>query len=129
MKIIADTNIFLAAVLEEPEKERIVQMTEGHELVAPDILPFEVGNALTSLLKKKVLKPDEILPVWNAFQSIPAELCRIDIPAALKIAVECGLYAYDAYFLACAKHLRAPLLTLDRRMITAARSVGIQILE
>ncbi|NTW84460.1 MAG: type II toxin-antitoxin system VapC family toxin [Chlorobiaceae bacterium] len=56
MKIIADTNIFLAAVLEEPEKERIVQMTEGHELVAPDILPFEVGNALTSPLAIKGIK-------------------------------------------------------------------------
>lgn len=129
MKIIADTNIFLAAVLEEPEKKRIVQLTEGQELAAPDILPFEVGNALTALLKKKVLKPDEILPVWNAFQSIPVELCRIDIRAALKIAVECGLYAYDAYFLACAIQFRSPLLTLDRRMINAARSIGIQIIE
>ena len=55
MKIIADTNIFLAVVLEEPEKGRIIQLTAGHELAAPEILPYEIGNALTALVKRKVL--------------------------------------------------------------------------
>ena len=84
MKIIADTNIFLAVVLEEPEKGRIIQLTAGHELAAPMILPYEIGNALI---------------------------------------------AYDACFLECALRLRCPLLTLDRRMKTVAREIGIQIME
>jgi hypothetical protein len=40
MKIIADTNTFIAVALNEPEKEFIISLTEGHDLVAPEVLPF-----------------------------------------------------------------------------------------
>jgi hypothetical protein len=47
MKIIADTNTFLAVALNEPEKPEIIRLTTGYDLVAPLILPFEIGNALS----------------------------------------------------------------------------------
>jgi hypothetical protein len=47
MKIIADTNTFLAVALNEPEKSEIIRLTMNHELIAPAILPFEIGKALT----------------------------------------------------------------------------------
>jgi len=50
MKIVADTNTFIAVALEEPEKRQIIQFTVGKELVAPEVLPFEVGNALTAMV-------------------------------------------------------------------------------
>ena len=56
MKIIADTNTFIAVALNEPEKAKIIELTEGHDLIAPDVLPFEIGNALTAMMKKNALK-------------------------------------------------------------------------
>jgi hypothetical protein len=44
MEIIADANIFLAVILNEPEKGRIIELTKGTELVSPDVIPYEVGN-------------------------------------------------------------------------------------
>ncbi len=129
MKIVADTNTFLAVALEEPEKTQIIQLTVGHSLVAPEVLPFEVGNALTAMIRKRTLDADEILSVWDAVQAIPVELRRIDIRAALAMASRFGIYAYDAYFIACADGLRCPLLTLDRQMKTVAREIGIDVLE
>jgi predicted nucleic acid-binding protein len=129
MRIIADTNIFLAVVLEEPEKGRIIQLTTGHELAAPEILPYEIGNALTALVKKKMLNADEVFFAWQAAQSIPVQLLSVDIGSALRVATDAGIYAYDAYFLECALRTRCPLLTLDRRMKTVAREIGIQIME
>ncbi len=79
MRIVADTNIFLAVVLEEPEKGRIIQLTTGHELAAPEILPYEIGNALTALVKKKMLNAHEVLLAWQAAQSIPVQLCIVDM--------------------------------------------------
>jgi predicted nucleic acid-binding protein len=35
MKIIADTNTFIAVALNEPEKKLVISLTEGHDLVAP----------------------------------------------------------------------------------------------
>jgi predicted nucleic acid-binding protein len=129
MRIIADTNIFLAVVLEEPEKDRIIQLTAGLELAAPEILPYEIGNALTALVKKKVLNAGEVRLAWQASQTIPVQLCRVDIGLALRLATDAGIYAYDAYFLECALRLRSSLFTLDRRMNNVAKEIGINIIE
>ena len=129
MRIVADTNTFIAVALEEPEKRQIIQLTMGKDLVAPEVLPFEVGNALTAMLKKRVLNPNEVISAWDAVQTIPVELCRTDIQVALGIAVRFNIYAYDAYFIECAVSLRCPILTLDHRMERVARDIGIRILE
>jgi predicted nucleic acid-binding protein len=129
MKITADTNTFIAVALNEPEKERIIQLTEGHELVAPAILPFEIGNALVALMKKNNLKKTEVGLTWEIVERIPVDLRQVDIKASLNIAVKFNIYAYDAYFLECAARLRSPLLTLDLGMIRVAREMGISVLE
>ena len=43
--------------------------------------------------------------------------------------VEHGLYAYDAYVLTCALAQRAPVLTLDRGLVHAAISAGVEVME
>ena len=36
MNIVADTNIFLAVALEEPEKDGIITLTYGSDVIAPE---------------------------------------------------------------------------------------------
>ena len=129
MKIIADTNTFIAVALNEPEKANIIRLTEGHDLIAPDVLPFEIGNALTAMMKKNALKKDEVASAWEIVQQIPVDLRPTNIKSALNIAIQFNLYAYDAYFLECAENLRSPMLTLDIGMQRVAREIGITILE
>ena len=129
MKIIADTNTFLAVALNEPEKKRIIQLTEGHDLIAPDVLPFEIGNALTAMMKKNSLKKKDVASALEVVQQIPVDLRHTDIKSALRMAIKFNIYAYDAYFLECAENLRSPLLTLDIGMKRVAREIGITILE
>ena len=129
MKIIADTNTFIAVALNEPEKGKIIQLTEGHELIAPDVLPFEIGNALTAMMKKNFLRKEEVETAWEIVQQIPVDLRHTDIKSALSLAIKFNLYAYDSYFLKCAENLNCPLLTLDLGMQWVAREMGITILE
>ena len=129
MRVIADTNIFLAVTLYEPERDEIIRLTSGYDLVAPDVLPFEIGNALSAMLKKGRLAPDELLSVWDAVMQIPVDLRGVDIHSALKIAAQFNIYAYDAYFLICAFSLHSPLITLDRRMMQVAKSLDIHTME
>ena len=129
MKIIADTNTFIAVALNEPEKGKIIGLTEGHDLIAPDVLPFEIGNALTAMMKKNTLKKEEVESAWDIVQQIPVDLRGTNIKYALGIAIKYNLYAYDAYFLECAENLRSPLLTLDVGMQKVAQEMGITILE
>ena len=129
MKIIADTNTFLAVALNEPEKPKIISLTTGHDLLAPAILPFEIGKALSAMLKTRKIDTREILAAWDAVQAIPVELARIDIRKALEIAALLNIYAYDAYFLECALASQSPLLTLDKRMRSAAQKIKIRTVE
>ena len=87
MEIISDTNIFLAVILEEPEKENIIQLTALSNVVSPEILPYEIGNALTAMVKRKQLTHEEAVSVFEASKSIRVRLLAVDIKKALRIAL------------------------------------------
>jgi len=129
MNIISDTNIFLAVVLNEPEKERIVELTSGVDVIAPEILPYEIGNALSAIHKRRQISHKEAVSAQKATNKIPVRLVSVDIQKALKLALDFKIYAYDAYFLQCAISLSGPLLTLDNKMKKVAIELGIEILE
>jgi len=129
MDLIVDTNIVLAAALDEPEKVEIVRLTSGANIAAPEILPYEIGNALTAMCKRRQITPEEALAVHTVIQRIPVRLLAVNIGGALDIALQFSIYAYDAYFLDCALRLNAPLLTLDRKLMTVAKNLGIIIWE
>lgn len=129
MDLIADTNIFLAVALNEAAKDEIVRLTIDASISAPEILPYEVGNALSALLKRKKLTQSEALTVLKVVNRVPVRLVSADIQASLTIAAEYDIYAYDAYFLQCAMAYSYPLLTQDKRMRKVAKELGIQVLE
>jgi predicted nucleic acid-binding protein len=129
MNIVADTNIFLAIALDEPEKGYLISLTTGAQPIAPEILPYEIGNALSAMVKRKQLTTAEAQTALDITNHIPVRLIRVDIAQALQLALQYNLYAYDAYFLHCAKTLSCPLLTLDRRMRDVAVAIGLELLE
>lgn len=129
MDVISDTNIFLAVALNEPEKNNIIQLTSEFNAIAPEILPYEIGNALTAMVKRKQLTHDEALSAFDAASSIPVRLVSVDIPKALKLALDYNIYAYDAYFLQCAIYLSSALITLDKRMKKVAYDLNIEVME
>ncbi len=129
MDIVSDTNILLAVVFNEPEKDNIVQRTSGNDAIAPEILPYEVGNALSAMIKRKQITHKEALQAQKSINSIPVRLMSIDIAQSLQLAIEFNIYAYDAYFLQCAINHSCPLLTLDKGMKKIAKQLNIKILE
>jgi predicted nucleic acid-binding protein len=54
---------------------------------------------------------------------------HVGMASALSLAHRIGIYAYDAYFLECAVRHSAPLLTLDRGLKRAAKTLGLTLLE
>jgi predicted nucleic acid-binding protein len=129
VKIVADTNTFLAVALNEPEKDWLVGAVEGHELVASDVLPYEVGNALSALARRGVLNESQLAAAWDTVMSISVELVAVDLREAMLLAAKLKTYAYDAYFLQCSLETRCPLLTLDRHMKRLAETLGIRFME
>lgn len=129
MTILADANIFLSVLLNEPEKEKIINLTKEAELVSPEILPYEVGNALSSLYKRNRLNLEKVRKCYQAFLTIPVRLVPSEIVRSLEIAAKFKIYAYDAYYLETALRLKLKILTLDRRMMDIASELNIRALE
>jgi predicted nucleic acid-binding protein len=129
MELVADSSAFLAVVLVERQRSAILDATRSAQLCAPEILPYEVGNALAAMVRRSRLDRQQALEAWDSFVRIPVKLHACAVKAALELATRRGIYAYDAYFLHTARRHGYPLLTLDRGMLNAARELGINTLE
>ena len=129
MLIVIDTSSIVAVLLSEPQRASLIRLTDGADLVAPGSVHWEVGNAMTALLKRRRATLAEVQQCIVAYASVPLRLVDVDLATAMKIASNHNLYAYDAYLITCALAQRAPLLTLDQGLARAASNSGVQVLE
>jgi len=79
MNVVSDTNIFLAVALGAPEKGRIIQLTSGLDAIAPEILPYEIGNALSAMIKRRQITSEEALSAQKMVGLIPVCLLSVDV--------------------------------------------------
>lgn len=129
MEIVADASAFLAVVLNESDRDWIIHKTTGKSIVSPEILPYEIGNALIAVKRKGRLNDREILRAFDLSQRIAVRLVLVKIHDAMKIALRYNIYAYDAYYLQCCIENKLPLISLDERMCDIAENLGIKVVE
>lgn len=129
MEIVADVSAFLAVVLAESDRDWIIQATVGKGIVSPEILPYEIGNALIGVKRKGRLNDREILRAFDLSQRIAVRLVSVKIHEAMKIALRFNIYAYDAYYLQCCIENKLSLISLDDRMCDIAENLGIKVVE
>jgi predicted nucleic acid-binding protein len=129
VEIIVDTSVLIAVLTGEATRDRLIARTQDAELLAPGSVHWEMGNAFSALLKRRRLKLAEVQTALAAYAQIPIRFVDVELAAALELADRFGLYAYDAYLMACARRQRAPLLTLDARLGRAAKEAGVELME
>ncbi len=129
MEIVADASAFLAVVLNEDNRDWIIQRTAGKSIVSPEILPYEIGNALIAVKRKGRLDDREILRAFDLSQQIAVRLTSVKIHDSLKIALRFNIYAYDAYYLQCCIENKLSLISLDDRMCDIAENLGIKVVK
>jgi len=129
MLLVVDTSVILAVVLNEPTKPELVRLTTGAELVAPLSLHWEIGNALSTMIKRKRISLSEALQALLEYQTIPVRFLDVPLDDTLRVVERYQIYAYDAYFIACSRQQSCPLITLDSGLQTAARAAQINLVE
>jgi predicted nucleic acid-binding protein len=129
MEIVADASTFLAVVLNESDRDWIIKKTLEDKIISPEILPYEIGNALIAVRKKGRLNDREVIKAYDISQRIAVKLVPVKIHDALKIATRFNVYAYDAYYLQCCIENKLPLISLDDRMCNVARNLNIKVVE
>ena len=128
MDVVIDTSAVIAVIVWAPERPTIIRHTAGAGLAAPASLHWEVGNAFSAMFRRRRITLDQARQAVESYQQMLLRFIDIDLGQSLELAERLGLYAYDAYVVACALNLRAPLLTLDKRLAAAASRTGVRIL-
>jgi predicted nucleic acid-binding protein len=129
MPVVVDTSVILAVVLNEPTKAQLIRATAGVDLIAPLSLHWEIGNALSAMLKRRRITEAEAQQALVEYQKIPIRFLDVPLDATLQIVAQHMIYAYDAYFIVCALNQSSALITLDHGLQTAARGAHISLLE
>ncbi|MBA3345309.1 MAG: type II toxin-antitoxin system VapC family toxin [Gemmatimonadales bacterium] len=129
MELVIDTSALMAVLTGEATRDLLIARTQGSELLAPGSVHWEIGNAFSSMLKRRRLRLPEVQMALTAYSQIPIRFVEVELASALELADRFGLYAYDAYLVACARRQRAPLLTLDARLGRAAGEAGVKVFE
>lgn len=129
MQIVVDASAIIAVILNENSKPEIIEATKDAMLVAPGSLPWEIGNALSSLFKRKRISLDQALEALHSYRKISIRLVDIDLEQAVKLAKEMNIYAYDAYVLVCALTHKAAILALDGPLAKLAKEKEIKLVE
>jgi predicted nucleic acid-binding protein len=111
----------LAALLfGEPEAETVAVRLEGSSLFAPALLGFEIASVCLKKLRRDAQQRGALLAAFGLYTRMPIEIVEIDHADTLGLAEAFGLSSYDAAYLWLADKLAAELVTLDKRLQTAA---------
>jgi len=129
MDIVIDTSALIAVIVDEPERDKIIEITTGNTLIGPGSIPWEIGNAFSAMFKRNRLDLEEAKRGLEIFNNIPLRYIEPDFTKAVSISKQTNMYAYDAYFLDCALRQKAPILTLDSKLKETAQNLRISTLE
>ena len=129
MALVVDASILLAVLMSEPERAKIIAMTKGVDLIAPASVHWEIGNALSSMLKRGRMTLAHAESVLKNYEKIPIRFVEVSLHESLRISADRKIYAYDAFLIACARDQRCRLISLDKALLQASKDSGIQVVE
>ena len=83
----------LAVLLDESEKQAVVEATMGSVVCASASLRWEVGNAATAGVKRRRLTPERARQLISDFEQVTIRKLAIDIRHAVDLGLELRIYA------------------------------------
>lgn len=129
MNIVVDTSVIIAVITNEESKAKLVELTKGANLVSPSSMHWEIGNAISAMFKRKRVDLNTAKHILEYYQQIPIRFIDVDLSVSLEISHQFKIYAYDAYFLACAMREKSPLISLDKNLLKIAKKLEIETRE
>ena len=129
MSLVVDTSIILASLTSEPERPTILKMTQNQDLLAPASVHWEMGNALSAMLKRGRITASQARVVLKNYERIPIRFVEVSLADAVEVAARQNMCAYDAYVIVCARQHRCNLISLDKGLLKAAIDAGVGVTE
>ena len=121
---VVDASVALKWLLPEADSEQALGMIGRANLLAPELMPVELANALWLRVKRLQLTAAEARACLADLAAVPMDYVpdRALTPAALSLACDLGHPAYDCMYLALALERAGVAVTADRRFAGAVAS-------
>ena len=129
MDMVVDASTIIAVIANEPEREVLVELTTGADLIAPRSVHWEIGKAFSAMLRRDRIKIEQAIQAVRLYQQIPIRFVDVELEESLRIADTLGIYAYDAYLIRCALKYKSSLISLDRKLVNAAKEMKARVIE
>lgn len=119
--VVVDASALAAIAFDDDKAGQVVARLKGEALHAPSLFPLEMTNATLSRCRSAPALADRFVAGLTTVLGMPMTVHVVDPLAVFALAVETGLTAYDAAYLWLSRELNAPLVSLDRELLEAAR--------
>ena len=129
MKVVIDASVIIAVVANEPEKEKLIELTKGADLLAPASIHWEIGNAFSAMIKRERITLEQAQNAIKIYKQIPIRFTEVELADTLEIVSAYQIYAYDAYLIRCATKYKSALITLDRKLAQVANEMNVVVIE
>jgi len=131
--IIVDASVVIKWFIPEADSDQAVKLRDKHvegslALMAPDLLMYEVANALSY---HPALSVDEIKEDLEALLMLDLDLIQPSSGFVLSIAEDARKYSvsvYDSSYIALAKVTSSSLITADRTLYEKTKKAGLVLM-
>jgi predicted nucleic acid-binding protein len=126
MTRVVDASAIAALLFNEGAALWVQDETFGELLLAPGLIHFELGNLCWKKMRRSPEQADALQRNWlNWNVSPPVTLIDTDLAGTIHLAHGHNLTFYDASYLWLAHDRSADLISLDAKLVRAARSLGL----
>jgi predicted nucleic acid-binding protein len=119
MTVVIDGSAVVAALVDSGPGGRWAETLLTSDLAAPHLLPVEVSNVLRRAVNAGEISDDIASLAHADLLDLRVELVSYDMVADRIWELRHNLTTYDAWYVAVAELLDAPLATLDQRLVSA----------
>jgi predicted nucleic acid-binding protein len=134
--MIVDSSITLAWFFEDESSDyadSVRSRLSGTPMFVPTVWAYQVANGLLEGERRGRTSPAKRVAFLNLLDSLPIVTDESSTPLAHRetssLARQHGLSIYDAAYLELALRLGQPLATLDRKLRSAAESLGVAVVS
>ncbi|MBK5221598.1 MAG: type II toxin-antitoxin system VapC family toxin [Acidimicrobiia bacterium] len=120
MTLVVDASVLVALLVDSgPSGLWAEEVTAGRALVAPHVVHVETANVLRRAAMVGDVSSDVASLAHADLQDLRVELFSYEVCAERVWELRHNLTAHDAWYVAVAELVDAPLATLDQRLATA----------
>lgn len=132
--LVLDTSVSLGAVFADEQDAYsvgVLRALSDLNAVVPVLWHLEMADILSRALRSERISADGIRQCWHHLAVLDLQTMALEPDARYwtERAHDWELTSYDACYLDLARQQRLPLATRDKKLLAAARRVGVDIFQ